>query len=103
MVKAALANSVWWMAGGPSCAAFSVALDDPARAQERILRDYLCRNAGTAFGREHGFADLRTSEQFARRVPARDYEEFHPWIERIRGGEDGVLTAEPVQRLVPTG
>lgn len=103
MVKAALANSVWWMASGPSFAAFSGALEDPARAQEKILRDYLRRNAGTAFGREHGFADLRTPEQFARRVPARDYDEFKPWIDRIHRGEHGVLTAEPVQRLVPTG
>ncbi|MDB5330832.1 MAG: auxin-responsive-like protein [Phycisphaerales bacterium] len=103
MVKAALANSAWWMASGPSFAAFSSALDDPARAQAGILRSYLRTNAGTAFGREHGFADLRTPEQFARRVPARDYDEFNPWIERIRRGEHGVLTAAPVQRLVPTG
>ena len=51
----------------PAYAAFAQALDDPSRAQEMILRRYLRENADTAFGREHGFAEIRTAEQFARR------------------------------------
>ena len=102
MVKAALANSLWWLAGGPSCVAFASALDDPSGTQEQILRRFLRDNSDTAFGREHGLAEVRTPEQFARRVPARDYDEMRPWIDRVRGAEPQVLTTEPVRRLVPT-
>jgi hypothetical protein len=100
--SAPLANAAWWLAGAPSAAAFNVALADPARAQEHVLRDLLRRNASTAYGREHGFADIRNVEQFARRVPPCEYDALHPWVERIRTGEQNVLTAAPVRRLVPT-
>lgn len=100
---ATLANAAWWAAGAPSWLAFDAALDDPGRAQEQLLRRLLRRNADAAFGREHGFAEIRSPEQFARRVPPRDYDELRPWVERVRRGEPGVLTAEAVWRLVPTG
>jgi hypothetical protein len=101
-MKAALANAAWCIAGVPTWAAFATSLNEPAKAQETLLREYLVTNADTAFGREHRFAELRTPEQFARRVPIRDYDEFRPWIDRVRRGEPRVLTAQPVRRLVPT-
>lgn len=102
MVTPALANAAWWAAGAPAWIAFEAALRNPGAAQERILRHLLKRNAGTAYGREHGFADIRHADDFARRIPPRDYDELRPWIERVRRGEPNVLTAEPVRRLVPT-
>lgn len=102
-MSASLANAIWCAASALPAAAFERALNDPARAQEAILLRFLRENADTAYGREHGLADIRTHEQFARRVPPRSYEELLPWIERIRRGEPRVLTAEPVDRLVPTG
>jgi hypothetical protein len=99
---ATLANSAWSAASVPAYAAFARALHDPGRAQEQLLRRHLSANADTAFGREHGFAEIRSPDQFARRVPPRDYDELRPWIERIRRGEPNVLTARPVRRLVPT-
>src|SRR4051812_44031820 len=102
-MSASFANAAWWLASAPAAIAFDAALADPAAAQDQILRRFLRSNANTAYGREHGFADIRSSEQFARRVPPRDYDELRPWIERIRLGEKNRLTAEPVRRLVPTG
>jgi hypothetical protein len=102
MVKAACANSLWWLAGGPSYAAFTSALHAPDAAQERVLRTFLRKNSHTSFGREHGLPRVRTSEEFTRRVPIRNYDELRPWIDRIQRGEPQVLTNEPVTRLVPT-
>jgi GH3 auxin-responsive promoter len=102
MVKTALANSLWWLGSGISRAVFASALDDPGRAQEQLLFQFIRENSATAFGREHGLANVRTHEQFARNVPARDYDGMRPWIDRIRRGEQKVLTSEPVRRLVPT-
>ncbi|MDO9372765.1 MAG: GH3 auxin-responsive promoter family protein [Ferruginibacter sp.] len=47
--------------------------------------------AKTEFGKEHGFADIKTFEDFAKQVPIRDYEEFKPYIERIKEGKHNVL------------
>jgi GH3 auxin-responsive promoter len=102
MVSAAIANLAWLAASARAHAQFKAALDDPAHAQDELLRRYLRTSAGTGFGREHGLSDVHTYEQFAQRVPIRDYDELSPWIERIRRGESNVLTRDPVRRLVPT-
>jgi hypothetical protein len=102
MVKAAVANSLWWLASASSSAAFDSALHNPDAAQKQILRSVLAQNASTAFAREHGLSERTTADEFACRVPIRNYDELLPWIERIRRGERQVLTSEPVKRLVPT-
>jgi hypothetical protein len=63
---------------------------DPRAAQRRTFRRLLRRGADTAFGRRHGFADIRRPEQFARRVPIGDYVSRLEWIERMVAGEADV-------------
>jgi hypothetical protein len=81
---------------------FERATAAPERAQAAALRTLLQRNAGTAFGREHGFAAIRTPAEYRRAVPLRDYEAFRPYVRRIVAGEPGVLTAEPVTAFATT-
>ena len=100
---AAIANTAWWASCTPAHRALRAALQDPERAQVTLLREMLRQNAATAFGREHGFRDVTSYESFARSVPLRDYDELVPWIDRIAAGEADVLTAGPVERLVPSG
>ncbi len=102
MVKPAIANLLWCLASGPSCASFTTALNNPAVAQQRILQRFLRKNSASSFGREHGLETVRTAAEFARRVPIRSYDEMRPWIERIQRGEANVLTIDAVRRLVPT-
>src|SRR5882672_4274010 len=99
---AAIANSLWGLTNVPAYLRFCRALRRPEATQRERLRAHLERNARTAFGRAHEFGAIRSYEEFARRVPLRDYEELLPWIERIRQGESNVLTCEPVTHLVPT-
>jgi len=70
-------------------------LADPALAQHRVLADVIEFNAGTAFGRAHGFQRLRSLKDFRRAVPIHDYDGLRPWIERAAAGEPGVLSADP--------
>jgi hypothetical protein len=102
MVKAALANSLWWLASSRSYAKFSSSLQDPDAVQKQVLRSFLQRNASSAFAREHGISERSTPDEFARRVPVRSYDELLPWIKRIQRGEKRVLTSDPVTRFVPT-
>src|SRR6266849_356405 len=76
----------------------------PANAQRRFLLELLSRNAATIFGRQYGFASIRTEADYRRRVPIRDYEVFRPYINRMTGGESMVLTAsQPVMFTMTSG
>lgn len=98
-----VANARIAAAGVPAHARFRRALHDPARAQEAVLARLLNRNASTDFGRAHGFASIRTISDYRRRVPVRTYDELAPWMASVAGGRPGVLTAERVEWLEPSG
>ena len=95
-------NLAWWLSRAPGARRFRAALRDPEGIQHRRLMRLVRRHAGTAFGREHGFGEIRSVADFQRRVPVVDYDAHQPWVERIRKGEEQVLTADPVTHLVPT-
>jgi hypothetical protein len=66
----------------------------PARVAAETLQRILRCNADSVFGVEHGFSQLSSSSAYARAVPVRDYEAFAPYVERMLGGEAGVLCSE---------
>jgi hypothetical protein len=59
--------------------------------QEEILQYLLKTAAGTAFGKEHKFSEIKTYEEFKQAVPIRDYEAFSPYIEQIKNGGQNIL------------
>ena len=60
---------------------------DPRKTQRDWLLRRLSEHKDTAFGRDHGFADIRTVEDFRRRIPITTYDYFAPYIERVKAGE----------------
>jgi hypothetical protein len=48
----------------------------PARSQEQTLHRLVRQAAGTRFGRDHGFATIRTVADYQRQMPLRDYDAF---------------------------
>ena len=73
------------------------ALRDVKRVQEAQLLSLLDHAKDTEFGRAHGFARIRSHEDFVRQVPLGDYDSFSPYIERMRKGERGLLVPELVR------
>ena len=63
---------------------------DPAGCQQRILGRILRRARRTAFGREHGFASIRTHADFVKAVPIADYAARADLYDRIFEGEPDV-------------
>jgi hypothetical protein len=100
--SALLANLAHAAALWPARLAFEEALADPARAQARVLARLLRGARGSAFAREHGLDAHAGVAGLRRLVPARTYDELHPWIERAADGEPRVLTAAPVTRFQPS-
>ncbi len=96
------ATGLWILGNRRRWRRFQHALGDPGTVQRRLLAGYLKRNADTAFGRRHGFAEIDSVDAWQQRVPLSRYDDLEPLVERVRRGERGVLTAEPVIRLVPS-
>ena len=59
--------------------------------QMQTLRRLTHTARNTEWGREHGFSDISTYEQFASSSPVNTYEELKGHIDRMRHGESDVL------------
>jgi hypothetical protein len=59
--------------------------------QEAILKSLVKTAKNTEFGKEHGFENIHTYEDFKKQVPIRDYEQIKPWIEKIKEGKHNIL------------
>ncbi|HUG09411.1 MAG TPA: GH3 auxin-responsive promoter family protein [Opitutaceae bacterium] len=99
---AAAANLLWLASHSRALARFRHQLEAPEKTQRQVLARLLRQNAGCAFGRRHGFADIRTPAEFASRVPLANYADLEPWIRELMRGERSVLTTEEPTHLVPT-
>ena len=88
----------WLRLQTPEHTRFRSACSNPEVAQRNRLRTILCANAQTDFGRVHGFADVKTHEDFSARVPIGGHESnVQPWLDRMRTPEDNTLTAEAIR------
>ena len=70
---------------------FVEATRDPRGAQTQRLAALLERAKDTEFGKEHGFAHVKSIEDYRSAVPVRSYAEFEPYLSRMVDGERGVL------------
>lgn len=59
--------------------------------QQAILQQLIKNGSKTLFGKEHDFQNIKTYEDFKKAVPVREYEDFVPYIDRIKKGEENVL------------
>jgi hypothetical protein len=59
--------------------------------QDNILKELLKVGRTTEFGKEHGFDKVETYADFRAAVPIRDYEQFKPYIDKIKEGKHNIL------------
>ncbi|HEY8954458.1 GH3 auxin-responsive promoter family protein [Chitinophaga sp.] len=59
--------------------------------QDAILEDLVKTGRNTDFGKEHNFDAIHTYNEFKAAVPIRDYEQFKPYINKIKEGRHHVL------------
>ncbi|MFN5170785.1 MAG: GH3 auxin-responsive promoter family protein [Cyclobacteriaceae bacterium] len=63
----------------------------PGETQRSTLSGLVTQAAATRFGHDHGFADIRSHDEFKRQVPIRDYEALKGYIEEVLQGRPDVL------------
>lgn len=69
----------------------------PLETQQRLLLHYMRKNANSAFGKAHGFARIRSIEDYQKAVPITSYEDIFPYIDAAMHGKPAQLTVdEPV-------
>src|SRR6266508_4068933 len=84
-----------WAKAPPAVRRFTTVSRAPSKAQQRLLREILGTNAGTEFGRRHGFAGITTFAEFQERVPISGYEDLEPYIDAAMQGQPNQLTKRP--------
>jgi hypothetical protein len=63
----------------------------PGYYQQRTFEKLVHNGTQTVFGKDHGFADIHSVEEFRKQVPIRDYEGLKGYIERVVAGERNIL------------
>jgi hypothetical protein len=59
--------------------------------QEKIFRELLKTGRMTDFGKDHRMNEINNHEEYKKAVPVRDYEQFKPYVEKIKEGKHNVL------------
>ncbi|MBN2152221.1 MAG: GH3 auxin-responsive promoter family protein, partial [Candidatus Lokiarchaeota archaeon] len=78
------------------------ALANPEKRQEQLLAEILRRHASTAFGKHHGFGDIRSIRSFQARCQPRGYDHFKPYVDAIVGGNRHALSNSKLVALAHT-
>ncbi|HBL79998.1 MAG TPA: hypothetical protein DDZ79_08750, partial [Aequorivita sp.] len=65
--------------------------NNPVETQQKVFEKLISEAKNTAFGKDHDFKNISSFEDFAAKVPIRDYEALKPYVERVVSGEENVL------------
>ncbi len=63
----------------------------PIEIQNNTLTNLLYSASNTEIGKQYNFKNIASYEQFKNHVPLVHYEDFEPYIERVRKGEEDVI------------
>jgi hypothetical protein len=63
----------------------------PVHYQNQVFDSLIEGAKQTQFGKDHGFADIKSHQDFIKQVPIRDYEQLKPYVEKILHGEENIL------------
>ena len=82
--------------GNGSLRRLEKAAEAPMEINAALLKKIIKDNKNTEFGRQHRFSEIRSLEDFRRNVPVSGYEDYKDALERMKNGEQNVLTASKV-------
>lgn len=63
----------------------------PIETQTKVFQELIKSAKETEFGKDHNFENITSVEDFANKVPVRDYEQLKSYIEKMVQGEENVL------------
>jgi hypothetical protein len=63
----------------------------PEEVQKQVFENLLKKAGNTLFGKDHDFKNIKNYQDFAKKVPIRDYEELKPYVDKMVAGEPDIL------------
>lgn len=69
---------------------------EPMKVNSDLLKKILKENKNTEYGKLHNFDKIRTVEDFRKNIPITGYDDFAPYIERMKNGEENLITSSKV-------
>ena len=70
--------------------------------QYRLLTELIKENQNTEYGKKYGFSGIRTVQDFRKKVPLSEYDDYEPYIRRMMEGETNLLSAKPPKHFAMT-
>lgn len=67
---------------------------DAKNVNEKLLLKLLDRCKDTSYGKDHGFQDISSREEFIRRHPITTHDHYQSYIDRVYDGEENVMFPE---------
>jgi len=64
---------------------------NPLNTQKKVFKNLIRKAKSTHFGLEHDFKNIKTFEDFSKKVPVRTYEEIQNYIELVMKGRKNIL------------
>jgi hypothetical protein len=101
-MKTLFANIIWFLSTINNTIAYKLAGANVVKVQKKILFDTLRKNAGSAFGQKHNFANINTIKEWQESVPLSSYEDYEEYVEQIKKGQEKILTEDKIILLEPT-
>ena len=65
--------------------------ENPLETQHKVFLSLIAAARNTAFGKDHGFENIRNYEDFKKAVAVSDYEGLRKYADRVKKGEANVL------------
>jgi phenylacetate-coenzyme A ligase PaaK-like adenylate-forming protein len=59
--------------------------------QEKTFKKLINQAKDTVFGKDHGFSEIKTYDDFKKRVPIKDYEALKPYFNKVKEGKPSIL------------
>jgi hypothetical protein len=63
----------------------------PVETQSQVFKKLIQSASKTQFGRDHSFQNIHSHKDYVQHVPIRTYEDFIPYIEKVKNGERDIL------------
>ena len=71
------------------------ALQNPAEAQQRVLKKLLEGYAKTLYGEKHSALEVKEESDFRTNFPKINYDGLRPYFEEVKAGNHSVILSEP--------
>ncbi|MFD2892233.1 GH3 auxin-responsive promoter family protein [Flavobacterium chuncheonense] len=65
--------------------------NNPIESQQRVFEDLIQVAKSTQFGKDHDFGNIKNFEDFANKVPVRDYEALKSYVDEVVKGKENIL------------